>query len=253
CGPVHFALPSDVARAEERETEDPAAVALTPAGPPPPAPGAIARMASEIRRARRPVLVLGLDLDPLATPSAVKRFAEALGAPVFVTPKAKGVFPEDHPLFFGVCGGLAADAVIVDFFRKADLLIGVGFEPVESDKLWHRTMKLVSIGPVSIASGEYRPPLEVTGDVVAALQALTTAKFEPLEWSRDECDAFRRELDRTLRPERETTQGLSPFAVTRCLRDLFPPDTIATTDVGSIQLILSHSWRPTKPPPFLPS
>jgi hypothetical protein len=31
-----------------------------------------------------------------------------------------GIFPEDHPLFFGVCSGL--DAVIVDFFAKSDLL-----------------------------------------------------------------------------------------------------------------------------------
>ena len=43
------------------------------------------------------------------------------------------------------------EPVFVDFFKGADLLIGVGFDPVESDKVWHQTMKLVSIAPVSIA------------------------------------------------------------------------------------------------------
>jgi len=41
--------------------------------------------------------------------------------------------------------------------------------------------------------------------------------------------------------------------VTRCLRDLFPADTIVTTDVGSIKLIVSQAWRATKPLTFLES
>src|SRR5947209_17719941 len=129
-------------------------------------------MAGELKRARRPIVLRGLDLDPYTTPAAVRRFIEALGVPVFVTPKAKGILPEDHPQYFGVCGGLAADAVLLDFFSKADLLVGVGFEPVESDKLWHHTMKLVSIGPVSIAAGAFRPSLDVTGDVGRAPRKL---------------------------------------------------------------------------------
>ena len=47
--------------------------------------------------------------------------------------------------------------------------------------------------------------------------------------------------------------GLSPLEVTRCLRDLFPADTIVTTDVGSIKLIVSQAWRATRPLTFLES
>src|SRR5207247_1863153 len=158
---------------------------LSPDSPPAPRGDAIARMADEIARARRPALILGLDLNPRVDPPAVRRFAEALGAPVFVTPKAKGIFPEDHPQFFGVCSGLAADAVIVDLFAQADVLIGVGFDPVESDKTWHQTMKLVSIAPVSIAAGQYRPALELIGDTSASLTALAERSYAPLEWTRE--------------------------------------------------------------------
>jgi acetolactate synthase-1/2/3 large subunit len=252
-GPVHIALPSDVARQQEIQTEDPAAVALTPPALPPPDPGAIRRVAAEIRRARRPILILGLDLDPETAPAPVRKFVEALGVPVFVTPKAKGILPEDHPQYFGVCGGLAADAVVLQFFAKADLLIGVGFEPVESDKLWHHTMNLISIAPVSIAAGDYRPRLEVVGDVSASLEALTEGAAGPFEWSADDRAAFLAELGRTLCPAAPATSGLSPFEVTRCLRDLFPADTIVTTDVGSIKLIVSQAWRATAPLTFLES
>src|SRR5213593_1500284 len=274
-GPVHLALPSDVARQPDRQAEDPAMVTLTPDAPPAPSGDAVARMAGEIARAKRPVLILGLDLDPYVDPPAVRRFAEAVGAPVFVTPKAKGIFPEDHRQFFGVCSGLAADSVVVDFFGNADLLVGVGFDPVESDKIWHHTMKLVSIGPASIASGHYRPPLELVGNRVDSLTRLGDPKYGPYHWTQDDEGAFRQRLEATLRGS-DTSQlnaeiaesaenitslrsqpalrsGLSALAVTRCLRDLFPPETIVTTDVGSIKLIVSQAWRSTQPMTFLES
>jgi len=252
-GPVHIALPSDIATREAREARDPSALSLDPDPLPAPAGSALDRMATEIRSAKRPIVILGLDLDRRAAPEIVRRFAEALGAPVFVTPKIKGLFPEDHPLFLGVCGGLAADAVVLEFFARADLLIGVGFEPVESDKLWHETMKLVSIGPISIASGAFRPALEVTGDVARSLEALLAHGLGQAEWRADAFHAFRRELDATLRPPGPPSRGLSAFEVTRALRDLWPPETIVATDVGSIKLIVSQAWQSTRPRTFLES
>ena len=254
-GPVHLALPSDVARRPDRQAEHPAAVQLLPDPPPDATDTAIDRMADELARAARPVLILGLDLNPYTDAAPLRRFVESAGVPVFVTPKAKGIFPEDHPLFFGVCSGVAGDSVIVDFFAKADLLVGVGFDPVESDKLWHRTMKLVSIAPVSIASGEYRPALELIGSLRASLTRLSQRSYGPYAWSRDDEGAFRDAMERTLkgREGQDGRAGLSPLAVTRCLRDLFPPETILTTDVGSIKLIVSQAWRSTQPMTFLES
>jgi acetolactate synthase-1/2/3 large subunit len=257
-GPVHIALPSDVARQPDRQAENPAMVALAPDPPPSPRPDAVARMHDEIARAKRPIVILGLDVNPAADPPAVRRFAESLGAPVFTTPKAKGIFPEDHQQFFGVCSGLAADSVVVDFFKGADLLIGVGFDPVESDKVWHQTMRLVSIAPVSIAAARYKPALELIGDVSASLNALAERPYAPLAWSRDDERRFREQLEATLvgqegQEGQERREGLSALAVTRCLRDLFPPETIVSTDVGSIKLLVSQAWRSTKPMTFLES
>ncbi len=266
-GPVHIALPSDIARQPDRHANDAPEISLSPDPPPAPRPDAIARIGDELTRARRPILILGLDLNPYIDPPAVRRFIEALGVPVFATPKAKGILPEDHPQFFGICSGLAADAVVVDFFAKADLLIGVGFDPVESDKVWHHTMKLVSIAPVSIAAGDYRPSMELVADIVASLEALAGRSYGPYEWTRDDEGTFREELERTLRGREaqygregqdgreglERPRGLSALDVTRRLRGLFPADTIVTTDVGSIKLIVSQAWRATQPLTFLES
>jgi acetolactate synthase-1/2/3 large subunit len=252
-GPVHLALPSDVSTREERETTDPRREALEPDPLPPPSRDALDRIAAAIARARRPIVILGLDLDPRATPAIVRRFVEALGAPVFVTPKAKGILPEDHPQFLGVCGGLAADALVLEFFERGDLLVGVGFEPVESDKTWHQSMPLVSISPVSIAAGSFAPVDEATGDVVRSLTWLSEQSFEPSAWTAGDRSAFRAALERTLDNHPSPANGLSPLAVTRCLRDLYPAGTVMATDVGSIKLLVSQAWRSTEPLTFLES
>ncbi|HVC21546.1 MAG TPA: thiamine pyrophosphate-binding protein [Vicinamibacterales bacterium] len=252
-GPVHLALPGDVARREDRRTGDPNAISLTPDPLPAPAAGAVAAMAAAIREARRPAVILGVDLDPSTAPPIVRRFVEALGAPVFATPKAKGILPEDHPQFLGICGGLAGDATVLDFLGRADLLIGVGFDPVESDKLWHHTMRLVSIAPRTIAARAFAPALELTGDLLPSLSALAAGPFGPGDWREEDFTAFRAALERTLRPSQPPVGGLSPWEVTRRVRERVPPETVVAADVGSIKLIVSQAWRTTQPGTFLES
>jgi len=70
-----------------------------------------------------------------AVRSTVRACAEQLGAPVALTPKAKGVVPEDHPLFLGVLD-MAGDAVVSELLDEADLIIAVGCDIVELDRAW---------------------------------------------------------------------------------------------------------------------
>ncbi len=51
--------------------------------------------------------------------------AELLNIPVMTTLKAKGVFPEDHPLSVGV-GGRTGSKVAAYFMKKADLILSIG-------------------------------------------------------------------------------------------------------------------------------
>ena len=250
-GPVHLALPSDVAR-----TGDAVGPGMDLPEPPGSAgsadAGALDRAAAELSRARRPILILGLDIDPTRDTPAVRAFVDAMGLPVFVTPKAKGIVPEDHPLYCGVCAGVSGDAVVLEQFARADLLVGIGFDPVESDKLWHATMRLMSIGPVSIAAGAYRPFFEVVGDLRASLADLSGRSWGPFDWPRDECARFRARLDDRLRPERPP-DGLSGYELTRRLRALCPRDTIMTTDVGSVKLVTTQAWQAYAPLTFFES
>lgn len=252
-GPVHLALPSDIARAPEQPCEDTTAIDINPERVARADPRALARVAMELTTAKRPVLVIGLDLDPHQHAQPAREFAERLGVPVFVTPKAKGMFPEDHPLFCGTCAGVAGDHAIVDFFREADLIVGLGFDPVESDKLWHHEMKLVSIGPVSIAAGAYRPYTEAVGDVRHAVDDLTSRRLGPYDWTPDDRARLRSELLEVLKAPTPPVGALSGFDLTRRLRELMPRNTILATDVGAIKSITSQAWASYAPLTFFES
>jgi acetolactate synthase I/II/III large subunit len=250
-GPVHIALPSDVGRA----TDNPCAGVGSPSpleahqdtGPD------LGPVATAIAAARRPVIILGLDLNPRVETRAVRAFVERASVPTFVTPKAKGIVAEDHPLFAGVCAGVAGDPAVVEFLGRADLLVGIGFDPVESDKLWHQTSRLVSIGPVSIASGGFTPHAEVVGNVTAALEALSARLPAAFAWEPDAVPRFRAGLEAMLRPGRRPRAGLSGYELTRALRDLFPRETILATDVGSIKSITTQAWTAYDPLTFFES
>jgi len=240
-GPVHLALPSDVAAGDEHVTNawSPPDVWRKPSGPPDPAELGCAHAA--IRAARRPIVILGLDLEPVHAP-AILAFVEAFGAPVFVTPKAKGILPEDHPLFCGVCAGVSADAEIMEFFHRGDLLVGVGFDPVESDKLWHHTLRLVGVGPLSIGAREYRPHAECVGNLPAVLAALRQRGLGPLDWTSEDLARVRGAVATALGPP-QVTRGISGCELTRRLRERFPADTIFVTDVGSVKMVTTQAWR----------
>ena len=122
-GPVHLQLSRDVA----------AGPAASPAEQQPfqwPAPASadladMERAASLWRKARRPLLLVGLGLDLQGCHAELVALAEASKAPVISTPKAKGAIASAHPLAAGVIGLTRADPVY-ELLKEADCLLMVG-------------------------------------------------------------------------------------------------------------------------------
>ena len=235
-GPVHLSLASDLALQEYHEQPRQAAIELGAAAPD------LASISLRLEAAARPIVLIGLGATPAAAP-AVRAFIDQLQAPFLITPKAKGIASEDHPLFAGVASGMAIDRDIVETIKSADLVVGIGFDPVECDKPWFADVDVVAIDSASMAEGRYRP-LEAIGDLPTLLGALSP---QPKPWP---AELFER---RRAAIQRQPLSGLSPLRLIEELRSIFPRDGIAACDVGSHKLVMGQFWRSYEPGTFFMS
>ncbi|WP_439579654.1 thiamine pyrophosphate-dependent enzyme [Elioraea sp.] len=151
---------------------------VTPIGGTAPDPEALASAAALLRDAQRPVIVAGLEARDDA--ASVRALARALGAPVLVTYKAKGVVSDDDPLFGGIFTGGAAEAGVVD---QADLILLAGLDPVELIlQPWRYRVPVVDVARFRRPVHYAEPAVVIEGAIGAALDALA-ARASATRWS----------------------------------------------------------------------
>ncbi len=103
-GPVVLTLPLDVASAPIRAPRVAADVSVAHHIESPTMRAAIEDSAKALESAKRPLLFVGSGARWGDGARRVRELAERLQCPVVTTPKAKGIFPESHPLSLGVFG-----------------------------------------------------------------------------------------------------------------------------------------------------
>jgi acetolactate synthase-1/2/3 large subunit len=253
-GPVHLSLSAEDARGEAAGKGTPQ---LIPPRPPQADPQALARAASLLQASRRPILVAGLGAMGQGIPRALSDLASHVGIPVVVTSKAKGIVDEAAPNFLGVVGlGMAADGVLREVMARADLVLMVGYDPVEVVPSWldaHR-----GEGAVVTVAAVHDPaagPADVAlvGDIGDVLSRLA-AKFHSgalRRWAEGELEEARKRVLATLATPCE--RGVPPQQVVLTLRRLAPVDAIATVDVGSHKILACQAWEARRPGTFLVS
>jgi acetolactate synthase I/II/III large subunit len=131
-GPVLIDLPRDVLDAEIERRGYP------PAGPPA-RPGAdperIARAASLLLCARRPLIIAGGGVIAADAGERARALAELLAIPVLTTLAGRGTIPDDHPLSGG---GLGAHRTRLSkrLLGEADVVLGLGTRLEEMETNW---------------------------------------------------------------------------------------------------------------------
>ena len=86
-----------------------------------PNPSDVAHAVQLLLNAQDPLIYAGEGVIYAGAAAELKELAELANAPVISTLKAKGAFPEDHPLFVGVRGDQ-----VDHYLNKCDLLLAVG-------------------------------------------------------------------------------------------------------------------------------
>jgi acetolactate synthase I/II/III large subunit len=216
----------------------------------------IAQAVKLIRAARRPVLFVGVRVGDPGPCAALHQLLAVTDLPVAETFQAAGVVSrelEDH--FVGRVGlfrNQPGDILI----SHADVLVTVGYDPVEYDpRLWNsdpaRTVIHIDEIPADI-DNHYQPTLELRGDIAATLNAMTS----PLSGLRlsDSVNAGIAEqraallnIDAEARNRPQTDIGLNPAAVVLKIRDLIDDDATIACDIGSHYIYMARHFRVYQP------
>jgi acetolactate synthase I/II/III large subunit len=253
-GPVHLNLPTDVAVSEQPAVRPFASVRTAGV----PASGELDRVVRWLRSARRPMAFVGLAVQLDGAGAALRRFLERWRVPCVTTYKAKGVLAEDHPLAIGAAGlSPVVDGLHAKRLRDADLVLTIGFDPVElrSEWIspWDADRRTVSLDLVPNTHHVYRSAIEWIGSIAGALDHLTglAPARAPRRWPAAVLERHRRTIHDAV--AHSPRRGLGPHQVAARLREVFPRDTIATVDTGSHRILVNQVWRVYEPRRFLQS
>ena len=204
-----------------------------------------------LMRAKRPIIVVGLGLEPEKPYEAIRRLAEAAQAPVVVTPKAKGAVPADHPLFVGVIGLTHTDPAY-EIVGESDCIIAVGFDVVELVKVWDQEQSLIWIAPwenedpkLAVVKHEF------VGPVGPVLEQLAQTSFNPhSKWGEFRVVNYH-DTQTQHKPVMPKAERLLPQAVLDLLRRHVPRRTVVTTDVGAHKIFFALQWPAYVPNSYL--
>ena len=230
--------------------KEPAALDRAPAADRGAASAAAAHaLLDKLGRAKRPLIVVGLGTDPANAPR-LRAWLDAWNLPVAVTPKIKGIVDETAPNFVGVAGGMAADDVVCGALQAADVLVGVGLDPVEVDKTWHAELPIewvLEAPNVGGATG-ILPAGGTLVDHAAFLETIGSLP-PPAGWNAP-FEEFQQRRLRMLRDRSGASGVMWPGDIVESLAAALPSDTIVTTDVGSHKYLFGQYWPSRHPATF---
>lgn len=252
-GPVMVEVPANLYLLSHRrtpvESPDPELLAV-----PEPAPEDIEAAAAILRRAKRPLLYLGL--GAAAAGESLVRLAEALEAPVATTFQGKGVFPESHPLSLWPGFGNAAPKFAREVARGCDatLAIGCRFGEVSTGSYGMdppAPLIHVDIDP-EVPNRNYPAEVAATTEAAAFVRALLphlepAAPDAAMRDTISQGHAAVREGWRASASAADAAARVSPFLLLEALQVRFGPEAIFTADSGNGTFLAVECLRLDRP------
>jgi acetolactate synthase-1/2/3 large subunit len=241
-GPVHIDVPASVA-AQPVPAVNPAA-----AGEPSVADSidvdALRRAAHWLRHAARPLVIAGLEAGQDGVPEALAELLRAVPAPVLTTYKAKGVVDEFDPnCIAAIALSPRADAAVAPLIEAADVVILVGYDPVEMRARYVRPFAArtrvieLAAGPRTHAMHTAHATFvgDLRGSLLRLRSELSAGPIAPA-WQ----DGLPARVRDRLRTDFAPSPGFGPRCVVDCLARGVPTNVRMTVDTGAHRILVSQ-------------
>ncbi len=246
-GPVHIDLPISLTRVQHPVATP---VRRGPNQPVTPAEGpALDEARAKLAAAKRPLVIAGVDVLHHEADTAVAEFCRSHSIPLITTYKAKGILPEDDPLALGGAGlSPTADKQLLPLIKSADVIILVGYDPIEMRIGWRNIWDLSTqyvIDLMAVPNTHYMHTASVNFvcDVGQGLKTLAAGVETGNLWEAGE-PAKARDALATAYGQGE---AWGPTAIVETVREKMPRNGIATVDSGAHRILLSQVWHCYEP------
>lgn len=212
----------------------------------------IRRAAETISKAKSPAILLGMGASEPASTVAVRALLKRHPIPAVGTFQGAGAISRELlPLFYGRVGlfrNQPGDKVLA----RADVVLTIGFDPVEYDpSFWNvgKTRAIIHLdsSPCDI-DNHYQPELELCGAVSSTVCDLTTALEERPFGPGPELQAIQLEWRELQNPPMPKSNGsVHPLNTVLTLRSLVDDDTVVATDMGSVHIWMARHFFAFEP------
>lgn len=217
-------------------------------------PALLDEVATLLREAQRPLVLAGSGVRGGGAPAELRTLAERIACPVATTPKAKGVFPEGHPLSLGVfgLGGHRSAQRYLENGVDVVLAIGTSLGDLSTDGFSPNLQARRAMIHVDIDARQIGKSYSPTHSIVASASELLVGLSGRLN---DEASlrlralpvgVERHVLTSSLRPDQ-----LAAHDAIRELQTVLAQDTIFTVDSGEHFLFAVHYLETNLPDAFM--
>jgi len=211
-----------------------------------PDPNAVARFASLLLEAERPVFICGGGVVISGAEPDVQSLAERIGAGVATTISGKGSISEEHPLALGVVGSNGGTAQTRSVVQQSDLVVFIGCRAgsVTTERWRYPSAGAARIAHIdvdpAVIGTNYRTDGVLVGDARLALQALN-AECESRGVTAIERGTQRETIARVKREKfaqfmqlaEDSSAPIRPERLVADLQKVLPDDAVIVADPGT--------------------
>lgn len=251
-GAAFVSLPQDVDDAEV--TEKPLPIYETPKMGPAD-PNDLQKLVELIKNSKMPVILVGQRGADEEITTALRKLLSDYSLPVVETYQAAGVVSRDleQQSYFGRIG-LFRNQVGDQLLQQSDLVIAVGYDPIEYEpRNWNKegTLRIVNLDtlPAQI-DNHYTPIMQLVGNIATSLTELDKLLkgYEYPVAATEQLAKYKQELDQDKKIQVPASNDAShPLAVVHAIQENVTDDMHVALDVGSHYIWMARHFRCYQP------
>lgn len=251
-GAAFVSLPQDVDDAEV--TEKPLPIYETPKMGPAD-PNDLQKLIELVKNSKMPVILVGQRGADEEITTALRKLLSDYSLPVVETYQAAGVVSRDleQQSYFGRIG-LFRNQVGDQLLQQSDLVIAVGYDPIEYEpRNWNKegNLRIVNLDtlPAQI-DNHYTPIMQLVGNIATSLTELDKLLkgYEYPVAATEQLIKYKQELDQDKKIQVPASNNAShPLAVVHAIQENVTDDMHVALDVGSHYIWMARHFRCYQP------